>query len=138
MIDSVCCLSAAACLLPPVCCCDLRRLTDALELDSLIGRFENNEVSVIELGEGSYEIGREAETAEICLPIPTVSGRHALLRLDAGSDTLYLTDLGSTNGTYINGKEIERNVETAVKSSDVIVFGDSHLASFIYDASSDE
>lgn len=37
--------------------------------------FEDKEFAVIELGEGSYEIGREAETAEICLPIPTVSGR---------------------------------------------------------------
>lgn len=37
--------------------------------------FEDKTVTVIELGEGSYEVGREAETAEICLPIPTVSGR---------------------------------------------------------------
>mmetsp|Transcript_12177 Transcript_12177/g.34542 ORF Transcript_12177/g.34542 Transcript_12177/m.34542 type:complete len:152 (+) Transcript_12177:275-730(+) len=95
--------------------------------------FEDKTVSVIELGQGSYEVGREAETAEICLPIPTVSGRHALIRLE--DDSLTLTDLGSTNGTYVNGKELERNVETAVKTSDVIVFGDGHLASFIYDAS---
>lgn len=135
--------------------------------------FQDETVSVIELGQGSYEVGREAETAEICLPIPTVSGRvrairrvvtlslitrgagshqthpqptrplahplvqshrqHALIRLE--DDSLTLTDLGSTNGTYVNGKELERNVETAVKTSDVIVFGDGHLASFIYDAS---
>lgn len=96
--------------------------------------FENTEVDVIELAEGTYEVGREAETAEICLPVPTVSSRHALIRL-SGDDSLTLTDLGSTNGTYVNGKELERNVETIVKSSDVVVFGDDHLASFIYDAS---
>lgn len=59
--------------------------------------------------------------------------QHALIRL--ANDSLTLTDLGSTNGTYVNGKELERNVETVVKTSDVIVFGDGHLASFIYDAS---
>lgn len=95
--------------------------------------FENREVTVIELGDGCYEVGREPETAEICLPVPTVSSRHALVRL--ANDTLSLVDLGSTNGTFVNGKELERNVETVVKSSDVIVFGDDHLASFIYDAS---
>lgn len=42
--------------------------------------FEDETVSVIELGQGSYEVGREAETAEICLPIPTVSGRVRAIR----------------------------------------------------------
>ena len=95
---------------------------------------ESVAVDVIELAEGTYEVGREAETAEICLPVPTVSSRHALIRL-SGDDSLTLTDLGSTNGTYVNGKELDRNVEYVVKSSDEIVFGDDHLASFIYDAS---
>ena len=91
-------------------------------------------VDVIELAEGTYEVGREAETAEICLPVPTVSSRHALIRL-SGDDSLTLTDLGSTNGTYVNGKELDRDVEYVVKGSDEIVFGDDHLASFIYDVS---
>jgi hypothetical protein len=66
-------------------------------------------------------------------PLVQSHRQHALIRLE--DDSLTLTDLGSTNGTYVNGKELERNVETAVKTSDVIVFGDGHLASFIYDAS---
>jgi len=49
-----------------------------------------------------------------------------------------LTDLGSTNGTFVNGQELGPNVETQVMSSDVIVFGDSHLASFVYDVGSDQ
>lgn len=62
----------------PVTCFGLRHILipngdgDSAHLDFT---FEDKTVTVIELGEGSYEVGREAETAEICLPIPTVSGR---------------------------------------------------------------
>lgn len=92
---------------------------------------ESIKLQTILLVQGAFEVGREPETAEICLPIPTVSGRHALLRLDA-NNILSVTDLGSTNGTYINGKELEPQQETCVNIQDEIVFGDSHLASFVF------
>lgn len=79
---------------------------------------------------GAYEVGRTPETAEVCLPIPTVSSRHALLRLD-DNNVLSVTDLGSTNGTYVNGKELEPQQEVCVRVGEEIVFGDSHLASFL-------
>jgi len=88
-------------------------------------------LQTIQLVQGAFEVGREPETAEICLPIPTVSGRHALLRLDE-KNVLSVTDLGSTNGTYINGKELEPQQEICVNIQDEIVFGDSHLASFVF------
>lgn len=88
-------------------------------------------LQTIQLVQGAFEVGREPETAEICLPIPTVSGRHALLRLDE-KFVLSVTDLGSTNGTYINGKELEPQQEVCVNIQDEIVFGDSHLASFVF------
>lgn len=34
----------------------------------------------IELQDGVYEVGRE-EPADVVIPVPTVSGRHALLRI---------------------------------------------------------
>lgn len=36
----------------------------------------------IELKDGVFEVGRE-EPADVVIPIPTVSGRHALLRISA-------------------------------------------------------
>ncbi len=92
---------------------------------------EGIKLQTIQLVQGAFEVGREPETAEICLPIPTVSGRHALLRLDE-KFVLSVTDLGSTNGTYINGKELEPQQEVCVNIQDEIVFGDSHLASFVF------
>jgi len=56
----------------------------------------------IELTDGVYEVGRSAP-ADILIPIPTVSSRHALLRVEA--NRVYATDLNSTNGTVINGEE---------------------------------
>ncbi len=50
-------------------------------------------------------IGRTAP-AEITIASPEVSRRHC--RVEISGDYVILTDLGSTNGTRVNGKEIER------------------------------
>ena len=50
-----------------------------------------------------------------------VSARHAELRLENG--TWVLADLGSRNGTYLNGKPVATG--TAVKQGDVIRLGES-------------
>ena len=46
------------------------------------------------------------------------SARHAELRLENGR--YYLVDLGSTNGTYVNGRRGERH---RLRSGDVVTFG---------------
>ena len=50
-------------------------------------------------------IGSSAE-CDLCLPDPTVSRRHAMVRIDDGA--LVIEDLGSSNGSYINGKRVLR------------------------------
>lgn len=52
-------------------------------------------------------IGR-ANDAEICIRSTTISRRHACLRV--GRDVVILEDLGSTNGCYVNGKRIKRQL----------------------------
>lgn len=51
-----------------------------------------------------FRIGRTADNT-LCLPMNSVSSHHAELTLEAGE--LSVRDLGSTNGTYVNGKRIE-------------------------------
>jgi pSer/pThr/pTyr-binding forkhead associated (FHA) protein len=53
---------------------------------------------------GSIEIGREASLA-LPLDDEQTSRRHA--RVEAQGDHAVLEDLGSTNGTYLNGQPIE-------------------------------
>jgi len=59
------------------------------------------------LGQGGV-IGRERGQVAFFLDHPHVSRRHA--RIDADEDDVLIKDLGSANGTYVNGKRITRRV----------------------------
>ncbi|HCE73776.1 MAG TPA: hypothetical protein DEP67_04775, partial [Lachnospiraceae bacterium] len=52
-------------------------------------------------------IGKSPRDCDICLKSDTVSRIHA--RIERVSDTYYLTDLFSTNGTFLNGHKLEPN-----------------------------
>ncbi|MBN1419556.1 MAG: AAA family ATPase, partial [Planctomycetes bacterium] len=67
--------------------------------------------------EGTAVLGRGAESS-ILLAHSSVSSRHAAIHSSGG--TLLLEDLGSTNGTILNGKKIERAV---LRPGDVIRIG---------------
>lgn len=57
---------------------------------------------------------------DLRLSDPTVSGQHAVLTV--GNGTLELTDLGSTNGTLVNGRRLVDSTE--ICDGDVIYFGE--------------
>lgn len=50
-----------------------------------------------------------------------VSRLHAVLKRDAHS--VFLMDLGSANGTYVNGKLLSPNVDHHISNGDVIALG---------------
>jgi ABC-type multidrug transport system ATPase subunit len=68
-------------------------------------------------------VGRSPES-DIFLDMSTVSRSHAIFKLLDG-DRITLSDLDSTNGTFVNGKRISGTV--TVSPSDVIVIGRSLL-----------
>lgn len=53
----------------------------------------------------------------------TVSSVHAAFTL-AVNGTLYITDLGSSNGTFVNGVQIGMGDKTIVRAGDQLRFGD--------------
>lgn len=53
---------------------------------------------------GSTIIGRHSE-CHICVNADGISRKH--VQIDAEADGLVVTDLGSSNGTYVNGEKIE-------------------------------
>ena len=60
----------------------------------------------VPLGRERMTIGRRADN-DVCLPFPAVSGEHAsVVTILADS---FLEDLGSTNGTLVNGKPIVKH-----------------------------
>lgn len=64
-------------------------------------------------------IGRAAEQVEFVLDHPHVSRRHARLVVD--NNRVSLRDLGSANGTFVNGRRLTRPVE--LKRGDRIEIG---------------
>jgi class 3 adenylate cyclase len=76
----------------------------------------------VELEDGKVlEIGRKANAASqkrLVLPIPEVSGNHAEIR--SSSDGWCIRDLGSTNGTRLNGDWLAPGQEYPLKNGDLI------------------
>ncbi|MBM3380953.1 MAG: FHA domain-containing protein [Betaproteobacteria bacterium] len=73
-----------------------------------------------ELGEGDQRILGKGDTAQVRLDEDAlVSRSHARLSLEKGS--LWIEDLGSRNGTFINGKKIEK--KTLLRPGDKVTLG---------------
>ncbi|KAJ4771958.1 hypothetical protein LUZ62_056215 [Rhynchospora pubera] len=81
-----------------------------------------------EVASSSVTIGRVPEKADVVLPVATVSGLHA--RLDKKDGLLLVTDLDSTNGTFINEQRLKPGAVTPVPPGSYITFGDTNLAIF--------
>ena len=80
-------------------------------------RSETGESMAHDLVEETYTIGRSPENS-IRLDDGSVSSRHAEIVLVA--ENCYLKDLGSTNGTVVNGQSVK---EAQLRAGDKIRFG---------------
>lgn len=89
--------------------------------------------------QGEYELDKERITIgrkphnDIQIDNLAVSGKHALIITIL--DDSFLEDLGSTNGTYVNGKLIKKH---ALKNGDVIAIGKHELKYVNEHASADD
>ncbi|HVA28577.1 MAG TPA: FhaA domain-containing protein, partial [Candidatus Baltobacteraceae bacterium] len=71
--------------------------------------------------EGRARIGR-SEESEIFLVDPSVSRTHAVVEVD-GTEPI-VRDLGSTNGTFVNGERIEAR---PLRDGDELMFGNTRM-----------
>src|SRR6188472_1348371 len=74
------------------------------------------------LGDGEYVIGRRSD-CQIFVPDMRVSRQHARLWKD--EDNWSLEDLGSNNGTFINGVKVQQ--ATALRHDDEIVIANNRI-----------
>ena len=82
-------------------------------------RLVKSDGSVVLIQDGSNIVGRD-EGLSVSLPgESSVSRQHA--RLDKAGDDVRISDMGSTNGTFINGARLSG--ETLLKPGDNIQFG---------------
>lgn len=70
---------------------------------------------------GKARVGRSEEN-EVFLLDPSVSRAHAVVELDGGAATV--RDLGSTNGTFVNGERIEAH---PLRDGDELTFGNTRM-----------
>jgi hypothetical protein len=73
---------------------------------------------------GSWTIGRASEN-DLILSDGTVSSRHA--RLDAQSGVLTVTDVGSSNGTFLNGVRLQPHISAPLRAGDRLQLGQSEF-----------
>jgi len=78
----------------------------------------------IKLKPGQYTIGRSPEVDIVISDDYYVSGKHAELKY-LENEKLSITDLGSKNGTYILGEEVESQKE--IKIGDIFRVGHTYL-----------
>lgn len=74
---------------------------------------------VLELEEGETVVGREVGLGLSLIGESTVSRRHASV-MKSGSNVV-VKDLGSTNGTFVNGAQVQG--ETPLRNGDSVQFG---------------
>ena len=93
-------------------------------MTTIIVTHEDNEVDEFEFESGrkAITIGRRS-TNDVCIPNLSVSGTHA--RISVEGTEAWLEDLGSTNGSYINGQLIRRHL---VNNGDDVILGKIRLA----------
>lgn len=92
----------------------------------LVLTFQGVLLQEIPLEGQTVTIGR-APGSHVRVDHPTVSGRHA--QVEFTSEGFVLSDLGSRNGTYVNGKRVERAVlrpnDWISLGNHVVIFKDS-------------
>ena len=81
--------------------------------------------------EGDY-IGRDGGAAQIVITDPRISKRHLWIGVKNGY--VVIEDQNSRNGTFVNDPKSARVTETALKSGDTVILGESDVARFEYHA----
>jgi hypothetical protein len=94
----------------------------------LVMRAGPNPGKAFTLSKSEIVIGRDV-SSDVIVNTAEVSRRHVRLYLDG--DVYIVEDLGSTNGTFINGKRLTTPVP--LQSGDIIMLGEA--ATLVYEAS---
>jgi len=117
---------------------------------NLISRLQRSDGRIVRVGRGLYDIPREdhyiklvfedgrtvalgeetsigrSDDNEVILADPQVSRKHAQIKVD--DDTAMLKDLGTANGTLVNGRKVD---EVELRDKDTIQVGDTVLTARI-------
>lgn len=83
------------------------------------------------LEDGRHIVGRDPDRADVVVRDPSVSGKHALIRVDGRESRYGLIDLGSRNGTLLNGCPVD---SSALRDGDKVFLGETVLKFNLHDS----
>ena len=73
---------------------------------------------------GRWILGRDADRCDLVISDGSVSGKHAMVQVDPEAGRYGLLDLGSRNGTLLNGQRVEA---CALRDGDKVFLGETVL-----------
>ena len=82
----------------------------------------NGKRESISLAYFPFLIGKQENLTDYTISDETVSRLH--VRFDKKEDTYFLTDLNSTNGTFVNGRKLDNNETAELSLGDQIGIAD--------------
>lgn len=75
-------------------------------------------------------VGRKAsDSVSLEIAVPTVSGAHAMIEVTDAK--VMVTDLSSTNGTFIDGEELQAGIAYDLEEGGEVIFGDEFMALYV-------
>jgi len=81
--------------------------------------------TITQIGSKSYVLfGRNAQMTDIKLDHPSISRRHALMG-HGSSGNLYVMDLGSSHGTFVNAERLKKRKREPLRDGYTVKFGAS-------------
>ncbi|MDF1664193.1 MAG: FHA domain-containing protein [Planctomycetota bacterium] len=86
-------------------------------LEILSGKRQGDQIT---LGQAEMDIGNK-KAAAVSIRDPWVSFKHG--RIGFANGKYFVEDLGSTNGTWINGKKLSKNEPRTLSNGDLVYFG---------------
>ena len=111
----------------------LDKLTDFvvdLEEEGNTEKQEDAIPRVLRLNGAKSVVGRVSSSAvNLAVGVATVSSAHAMVDLTPDGKVM-VTDLTSTNGTYIDGEELLPGIPQELTEGGEVIFGDEHCARF--------
>jgi len=101
----------------------LSELQQSGNKDCSLTGVEKQITMILKVAKGSYTIGRKTgEFLEQFCDDNYISRKHACLVFDTNEHCWRLSDLGSTNGTYVNGFRLTPETPVALKQGDMVRF----------------
>ena len=88
----------------------------------LMLRSENPAYASMEITGNSFLIGKKKDAVDGFIKARGISRIHG--KISREEDGCYLTDLNSTNGTFLNGGRLEVNEKARIRPGDVVGFAD--------------